>query len=90
MNLLSFHERRDKYVNTNIYDLHVCSIWQSSSPGFTRSLGANKDPVFTDLSPRHFNRVGLKWTDFHSLTGFDCGWDRIAACWSTDIISGKK
>lgn len=90
MNLLSFHERRDRYVNTYIYNLYVCSIWQSSSPGFKRSLGTDKDPVFTDLSTVHFNWPGPEWTDLHSLTGFDCGWDRIAACRGTGIISSRE
>lgn len=52
-------KRRDRYVNIDLYHLHVCSIREDRIICIKRSLGADKDILHTDLPAADPDRDGI-------------------------------
>lgn len=66
-------------VDNDLYHLHDRSIRKISSIRIKRSLGAYKDPVFSDLPPVHLNRTGFKGTDLYRFAVLDHHWNHDTA-----------
>ncbi len=72
---LSYHERRDKNVNTTFYYLYDRSLWQTNRAGAPGSLGTDKNIVQPGISSNRPDWNGMQWFDRYRTAGSGHLWN---------------